>query len=412
MPRGASDIPDLRLARIQKLVTNFMTPPELMLSMLFGETDNDSDTIKWESQTGNRGMTPFVPPGHPAPQTAPIGVASHSAVAAFMKEKMYFDEEFLNNLRQEGTESQYLSARQRLARELLSMTNRVKRRKEWMFAKMLVDGTISYEGKEGVILSVDYGIPSSHSVTLGTDYKWEAGSSRDIWKDITDGKLTVHDDCNGIVDYAMCNSTVLKFMASDDTLQTILQKQAFGQGDLFSKQGSRIIPANAKALGNILDIKNFIIYDEAWQKEALLTANLAASGTTVYVQNTDDFETGSATLYDISANTNESVTISAVNNQAGTLTISASSAAYIAGEDKIVQTKKFLPDDKFVMFASRVDGQQIAEWRRAPFGLDRHYGVKSDQWEEKDPEGVWIRIQDKGLPLLFQKDAIYVIDVN
>ena len=63
------------------------------------------------------------------------------------------------------------------------------------------------------------------------------------------------------------------------------------------------------------------------------------------------------------------------------------------------------------MFASSVDNQQIAEYKKAPFSLDRHYGVKVDRKEDWDPEGVWIRVQDKGLPILYQRDAMYVLTV-
>jgi hypothetical protein len=61
--------------------------------------------------------------------------------------------------------------------------------------------------------------------------------------------------------------------------------------------------------------------------------------------------------------------------------------------------------------ASRVDGQPIAEYKQAPFGLNRNYGQFTDSYDEWDPEVTWIRVQDKGLPILFNRDAIYTIDV-
>jgi len=411
MPRGASDIADLRLSRINKLVTSFTTPPNMVLTNLFGATNAESDTIKWESQVGNRGMTPFVPPGAPAPTHAPQGVASNTAFAAYFKEKMYCDEEFLNNLRKEGTESQYLAARARLARELQTMRNRCDRRKEWMIAQMLTSGTITYTGKTGVKLSVDYSIPSDHSVSLATADKWESGTSRDIMKDIMDAKIVISDDCNGMIDYAICNSTVLKFMVLDDSFQTLLQKSAYGSGDLFKKSGGKILAANATALGNLLGL-NIIVYDEKYVVKEYLTTALAASGTTVYVGDAADFTTGTAVLTDVSAGTSEEVTVSAVSAEAGTITISASTSAYKAGEDTIHMALPFIPNDKFVMFASTVDGQKIAEWVNAPFGLGRHYGLYADSWDDNDPEGTWIRVQNKGLPVLYQRDAVYILDVN
>lgn len=412
MPRGSSDIPTLRLERLNKLVTSFMSPVQMVLSNLFGSDNEASDTIKWESQTGNRGMTPFVSPGSAAPSHAPTGVAEHQAKAAYWKEKMYCDEEFLNNLRKEGTESTYLTASKRLARELFTLRNRCDRRKEWMFAKMLSAGEFDYLGTGGLKLSVDYDLQSDHIETLTTDYKWEAGTKRNIMDDVQDGKIKIHDDTNGFVDYALCNSTVLKFMSNDDTFQTLLMKSAYGRGDLFTKQGTTIINANAKAIGNLLDIPNLIIYDEKFVVERYLTAALAAAGTTVYVGDTADYEAGTATLVDVSAGTSEDVTISSVNTESGTLTISASTYAYKAGEDKLVQTLPFLPNDKFIMFASQVDGQKIAEFKASPFGLSRNYGMKTKKWDTDDPEGTYIMVENKGLPVLYNRDAMYIIDVN
>jgi hypothetical protein len=73
--------------------------------------------------------------------------------------------------------------------------------------------------------------------------------------------------------------------------------------------------------------------------------------------------------------------------------------------------QKFVPDYKFCMMASSVDGQRIAEYKQAPFGEVRHYGQFVDQNRDWDPEVVWIRVQDKGLPILYQRDAVYILDV-
>ena len=73
--------------------------------------------------------------------------------------------------------------------------------------------------------------------------------------------------------------------------------------------------------------------------------------------------------------------------------------------------KGFIPTNTFVMFADTVEGQKIAEYKRAPFALDRHYGLKTDKDEQWDPEVVWIRAQNKGLPILYQRDAMYILTV-
>ena len=414
MPRGLGDIADLRLEVLQGFVTTFQAPPSLILMNLFPASVSPSSTVKWESQRGGRGMTPFVPPGAPAPMTSPFGVAAHSAEAAYWKEKMYFDEEFLNNLRKEGTESEYLSAQARLARELAGLTNRSNRRKEWMFAQMMFAGSFTYSERTGTKITVDYDLPSTHLVTLGAAYKWSAGTSRDIIGDIISGKKIVKDDCGGDVDFALCNSTVLKYLARDPELLTLLSKSAFGSGDLFSGSKNSIVGVNPKVLGALLDIKNLVIYDEQYEVRAYLTAAVTASSTTtISVDNPADFAAGETLrFHDVSAGTYEDETISSVSAEGGTVTVSSAPAtSYKAGEDYVSQTSYFVPDTKFAMFASNVDMQKIAEYKQAPYGLNRNYGITTDKHEEWDPEGVYIRVQDKGLPILYQRDAMYVLTV-
>ena len=409
MPRGASDIPDLRLSRINGLIQKFMTPPQMVFTNMFGSDDADSDTIKWESQIGNRGLTPMKAPGSPSAVTAPIGVAKHEAVAAFWGEKEYHDEEFLNNLREEGTDSRYLASRKRIARELRSMKNRCDRRLEWLFAKMLIAGSISYSSKGGVKLSLNYDIPSANQVTLGANYYWTNGAQRNIVGDIMDGKIVVSDACTGVVDYAVVNSNTLKTMAMDSSIQTLLSKSNYGNGDLFGKSGGGIIGVRPRILGELLGIPNIVVYDEKYVMEETLTAAVAIGGTTVYVGDVADFEVGTAVLHDISAGTTESVTISAVSVEAGTLTISATTGAFRAGEDKITQTLPFMPNNKFMMMASTVEGSKIAEFMKAPYGLNRTHGLYADTKETWDPDGIWLRVQNKGLPVLYHRDALYTL---
>ncbi|MEA2067012.1 MAG: major capsid protein [Thermotogota bacterium] len=414
MPTGSSDISILRLEVLQKFMETFMSPPNLTLMNIFGSSASPSSTVKWESQRGGRGMTPFVPPGAPAPTTAPHGIAKHSAEAAYWKEKMYFDEEFLNNLRKAGTTAEHQSAAATLARELALLSNRSNRRKEWMFAQMLFNGSFDYAVKGGVKASVNYDIPDDHKVTLASAYNWDDGATSVILSDIQDGKKKISDDCGGIVDLAVCNSTVLKYMANDTTLRGILQKNAFGDGGLYKGNLHDIIGVNSKVLGALLDIPNFVIYDERYEIRAWLTSAVSVGQSWVEVDDVSDFETGQKIrFYDASAGTYEDRWIYGITTETNMIQLSQGlSSAYKASEDYVTMGKCFIPDDKFVMMATKVDGQPIAEYKEAPFGLARHYGQFTDKNEKWDPEGVYIRVQDKGIPILYQRDAVYILDVK
>lgn len=407
MPTGKSDIPDLRLERLQGLITMFMTSPNLVLMNMFATEDAESDAIKWESQVGNRGMTPFAAPGSPSQTVSPVGVKGESAVAAYWKEKMYFDEVFLNNLRKEGTIDQYLSAQQRLARETLMLRNRCDRRKEWMFAQMLASGTMTYSAPGGVKISLDYGIPSANLATLAAAYQWDTGSQKNILKDVMDGQLVLQNSIGAKIDYALCTTEVLQMMIMDPGIQTLLQKSTFGSGDLFTRP--------VTVLSSLLNIPNFMVYDEQYVITAWLTAKVTgASTTTISVDDATDFAAGETLrFHDVSANTYEDETISSVDVDAGTVTVAAApTASFKSGEDRVTMTKKFLDKTKFCMFASTIEGQKIAKFIQAPFGLNRLRGMQVDTYENWDPDGVWIRVQNKGLPVLLNRDAIYVLTVT
>ena len=407
MPIGKSDIPDLRLERLQGLITSFTTSPNLVLMNMFVTEDSDSDSITWESQVGNRGMTPFAAPGAPSQTVSPVGVKAESAVAAYWKEKMYFDEVFLNNIRKEGTIDQYLTAQQRLARETLMLRNRCDRRKEWMYAQMLSSGTMTYSAPGGVKISLDYGLPSANLVTLAAAYQWDTGSQKNILSDIMDGQLVLQNSIGAKIDYALCTTEVLQMMIMDPGIQTLLQKSTFGSGDLFTRP--------VTVLSSLLNIQNFMVYDEQYVITAWLTAKVTGSSTTsISVDDATDFAVGETLrFHDVSANTYEDETISAVDVDAGTVTVSsAPTASFKAMEDRVTMTKKFLDKTKFCMFASTIEGQKIAKFIQAPFGLNRLRGMQVDTYPTWDPDGIWVRVQNKGLPVLLNRDAIYVLTVT
>ena len=414
MPRGSSDIPELRLEVLQKFVTKFTAAPNLILMNMFPSSDSPSSTIKWESQRGGRGLTPFVPPGAPAHVTAPLGVAQHMAEAAYWKEKMPFDEEFLNNLRKEGTEAQYLAATQRLAKELAGIKNRSNRRLEWMFVKMLFEGEFDYQLQGGVKIKVDYSIPSTHKVTLTSAQNWNDGASADIFGDIRDGKRLIAEDCGGIVTKAICNSKVLNYLADDSTINGLLQSNHFGAGDLYSGKKNRLALVNPKVVASILDIDELIIYDEMYEVKAYLTgAVTGGTQTWIAVNDTSDFEKyAKLRFWDISAGTYEESYILSVDQFAGRIQVATPPVnSYIAGEDYVTMAKYFVPDDKFLMMATTIEGSPVAEYKKAPFGLGRTFGQFTDKMDKWDPDVTWIRVQDKGLPVLFYPDALYIMDV-
>ena len=306
-----------------------------------------------------------------------------------------------------GTDRKYQGAERTLGNQVRNLSNRSYRREEWMRAQMLCNDGFTYKDKNGVYITLDYGIPDDNKVSLATDYKWDEGTKRDIVQDIYAAKLAVSNANAGVLNNAIFTSEVLKYMVFDDTIQTLLQKSSFGQGDLFANPTS--------VIGNLIGIGNMHLYDEAYQIRAWLTTALSsgAGPHTVYVDSTVDFEVGGTlTVLDVSAKTTETLTITAVNTNSGTLTATGTlSSSYKATEDYVYMTKKFIPTTKFVMWADNVDGEPIAEFMKAPHELDRRWGQQVDRWEKRDPDGIFVRVEDKGLPVLYHEDAVYQLTI-
>jgi len=407
--KGSAGIPALQLEVLNKLITKFDRAPSMFFTGLFPAVQAESDTIKWEIEYGSAGMTPFVAPGSVAPAIGLDGIGEGSAKAAFYKEKMYFDEVFLNNMREPGTYATYQTAERKLAKGVRKLRFRIDRRREWMMSQMLLNGTLSYTMKGGTKFSVSYGIPASHLITLATDDKWGTGSTRNPVRDIYDAKSLLADDAGVTPSYAILNSELLKTLILDSNIQSLLSKSAFGDGSLFTNP--------AQVIGELLGVGKLMIYDELYEVTGWLTGAVTGGATTaIPVDDTSDFEAGAKLRFiDVSEpNTWEDCTIASVDHTAGTVTVAvAPVASYVAGEDKVIMRKKFIDDNTFMLFSTiSADGDSIAEFMEAPYGIGRRWGTYADTKDEWDPEGLWMRIQDKGLPVMYHPDTTVRITVR
>lgn len=406
--KGSQGIPALKLETLNKLISFLPTAPTNFFSTLFPTTKYESDTIRWEIEYGSAGMTPFVAPGSIAPAIGLDGIGEASAKAAFFKEKMYFDEEFLNNMREPGSWATYQSAEKKLSKGAKKLDWRIQRRREWMFAQMLIKGTLSYVQKGGVKFSVSYGVPASHILTLAADRKWSDGANRNPIEDIFDAKKILADDAGVGVEYAMCNSDLLKTLILDSKIQGLLSKSNFGNGDLFTNP--------EMVIGTLLGVGRLAIYDEFYEVPGWLMQNVVGGSTTVvYVDDSSDFEVGGTLRFQDMSEVNiwEDEVITAVDPEAGTVTVAAApTRSFKGGEDRVLMKKKFIDDNKFFMFNTSRNGEKIAEFMEAPYGNSRRWGKFADTKDEWDPEGMWLRVQDKGLPVCYYPDTTFTLIVK
>lgn len=405
---SSAGIPELRLQRMNRLIQRFMTPPNLILSNLFGEDRWDSERIKWEGEQGERGVSPFAAEDAPAPVTSGQGVSSHEARAAFWKEKEFLSATQINNLREPGNEATYYTAQKQFARMMMKLENRNKRRKEWMHAQMLSNNGFNYMNNAGERIAINYGVPAANRVVLGANQFWGTPGAN-IVQDFFDFKLMAENQ-GIVIDHVLITTEILQLMVMDPTIQTLLAKSNFGNGDLFANP----MPVLSALLG--LPQGGFINYNEMFQVKAYLTGALPA-GAGPHTFTVDD--TRDLTIGDIGRvnrprqRTWEALTITGINHATSTITATgALTNAYVAQEHFFTVTKKFLPTNMVCMFASKIDGQKTAEFALAPFSLNRHWGVYVDTKDVWDPDGTYVRCQNKGLPILYFEDAIFTLQVN
>ena len=403
----------LKLETLNKLFKKFPKPESLIFTNMFKDTQYPSDTIRWMVEYGSVGMTPFVAPGSPAPAISDDQYFSEgSATAAYWKEKIFLDEILLNNLREPLTDQTYYTAEKQLARQNQRLRSRVDRRKEWMLSQMLFTNAMSYQVQGGTKFTVNYNVPAQNTVALaGTDV-WDdgtgaAGATATPIRDILDIRQMYVDEVGKEPEYAVITTELLRLMMFDPQLQTLLMKSTFGDGDLFAKP--------AVVLANLLGIGNLVIYDEWFDISSWATA--VTNDTTFTVEDATDFEVGQRVrVYNMRTQFAwEEAIIAAVNFATNVITLDGAgvtSANYAAGTCRIQMRKRFASPDEFLFFSRTIDNEPIGEFMEAPFGNNRTWGAYLDMKEEWDPDGIWLRVQNKGLPVLYWPNAIMRLRVR
>ena len=409
--KGAG-IRELRVETLNRFVSNIPKPKGNFFSELFGVSKEESDTVRWMFESGSIGMTPFVAPGSPAPVTKDdLYWREGSARAAYYKEKRFFDEVFLNNMMEPEVSLKYIKAEKRLAKTLAKLKYRCERRREWMLTQMMVNGEMSYTSEKGLSFTVNYGIPSAHKMTLATGKGWNLSTGSAPIRDMYDMKDLFANEIQAQPKYTIMNSKTLHSLLFNADIQGLLKKSAFGDGNLFSTP--------APVLASLLGVGDIKVYDELYSLRSFAAQSKSLSGNaedTLIVESVVDFEKDTRVrIYDMSKdNVWVELPITGVDYSTNTLTFGASAAAagiaVVSGRDVVEMRKKFVPDWKVMMFTDEFEGEKVAEFMEAPFGLGRHWGQYTDTKIEWDPDGVWVRVQDKGLPVLYNPNTIVTLN--
>jgi hypothetical protein len=407
----ANGIDALRLEVLNRVVSQMPVAKDLFFLNMFPSNNYPSDSIRWLLEYGTSGMSPFAAPGAPAPVMGDEWLfAEGSARAAFWKEKTFLDEQMLNNLREPLTESQYMTAERQLSRKELRLKTRSDKRREWMIAKMFFDGTLTYQQEKGLKFTIDYGIPEQHKLALTGEELWikddgAMGSSAKPVQDTFDVLDTYVDNVGREPEYVLTTRKIIRKLMFDEDIQGLLQKSTFGEGDLFNNP--------VKVLGDLLGFGGKLAtYDEIYEVSSWLTTDLSAGGTDIYVEDATDFDdtanSGVLRIFDMTKQyVWEDLTIESVDRANNKITVTEGPTnSYKAQRDRVVLRRKYMTEDRITMFSTSKEGEPAAEFMNAPFGLERYWGQQVDQHENWDPDGIWLRVRNKGLPVLYHPDLV------
>ena len=149
------------------------------LNMFFTETrKSQTEYIDIDFVRHTRKLAPYVGPQMEAKVRAKLGFERRSVQPPYIKEKDVTTAEDL--LRTQPGQHIYLPgktgvqlAREELAKALQKFINEIIRRTEFMAHEALsTQGPITYSG-EGILLTVDFNMQSSHKITLTSTAKWD-----------------------------------------------------------------------------------------------------------------------------------------------------------------------------------------------------------------------------------------------
>jgi hypothetical protein len=416
MPKGQV-IPELQLSVLNKFIEKTPTPPSMVLSNMFPTNNAPSDSLEWESRYGSAEMIPFVARGSRGPSIGLDGVGKHSAKAAYFTQTAFLGEEFLNNLRQPGTREQKMSGQTEIARLMNRLLYANDRRREWMYSKMLFDGSMSYTIKASsatpTFASVSWGIPTSHQVTLGATARWYGSSGevadRDVFGDMFNLRNRLMDSLETeLLDLnVFLNGRLIQSLIKDSGIRDLAQTQNISEAQLVNNAPG--------ALAQILGVGSIVPYNASYT----ITSHLAqayTSGTTIYVVDPTDFVVGGEVYITSTVDraAGPRATITAVDTATGAITINTdlTGATGVPFKSQLAMRQWFLDPRKVVAVVPSVDGQPIAELMQAPYGNDGGYGKRMRTKMEEYPDGIHLISEDLCMPVCYFPAAVYQLTVS
>lgn len=380
------------------IASRLVPPPDMGFTRYFPVVRLGGDNVTWEYELGSAGMSPVVAPGSPAPIVGLDGSASGSASVAYWKEKMFLDETTANNTRRIGT-LEYETAQRKLAEMLQKLIHRSKRRQEWFAARALLDAKLVYTMENGHTVAVDFHRPPGNRKVLAGNARWGQVDAQPL-KDILDLKEYMADMHGVTITVVKMNSSTLRLLGDDPALIELFKKAGYGDGGFLANP--------ARELGKVLNVV-FELNDDFYDVPAEV---FGVTGNVLTVDNARDFSVGGklfADLVDREFREEFRYITAITGNQ---VTVETAFTTMRPGKDRVTMRKKYLQDGEVVALPSTFEGNAIGKYYLAPFGIPARYGMYTDSDTVWDPDGVYLRVQNKGLPVVHSPQAVFTLVVN
>lgn len=378
-----------------------MTPDaSLYFNNRFKSSPYPNKTIKFMVYHGDPGMAPMTHRGVQAPTYKGGGMSEVQMQGALINEKIFFNEEEVNDCMAVDPELKKAAQRVILERiEDLSMRNDLRR--DWLASQAFFnDGVISYTGEDGTRIFIDYKIPSANKQTFADTLAWGTGGDRDPAKNTSDMKRRINRS-GGKLSKVFINTTTLNTKLRDDTkIQTWVKKSDH-------PMKHNIFTNPLEVMKEFLDIP-LEINDDFTSLSLIFTGKIDSThfsvndatalkvGTEIWLVRVDgerEFEEEAATIKTVSGNVVE--------------TTSAVTGTFIPNTDLVKAEVPYLADNKLVFAAEQVRGKDIIEWKDAPLGLGKvKFGKLFKTWPIEDPDNILTRCQRLGIWCLRHPKAI------
>lgn len=174
------------------------------------------ETAEWDILTPSRDKGDFNVPGAPSKPVAlePTGHQVSRCLEYF--EHKFLPGQVLNNLRNIGSDTRQAAARARITLEQEALARRNTILKEWGIASMLA-GTLTV-AQDDVKVSVDYGIPATHTTAPSTVWTNAAAT---IAADVQGWRRLIAQDSGLDATEIWANSNVIPYLYRNTELKAI-----------------------------------------------------------------------------------------------------------------------------------------------------------------------------------------------